>query len=155
MSYAIEVRKVPVRLKSLAGENYQANFFLHSARAKDYQPETVGDRLNALEVRFLPCEIDGCPTLVRLTSLAFVELAKSGFEVERMYEVGAYRERVALHLTTGDRLEGDLLYEAATESHRVSDLLNRSSIRFLMMLEGGKTFFILKEAIDRVELQVG
>ena len=47
MSYAIEVQRVPVRLRTLGGEDLTATCFVHPVGHADYRPESIGDRLNS------------------------------------------------------------------------------------------------------------
>ena len=152
MDYAIEVTQTRIRLRTQAGEEIEAMVFVHPVGHADYRPETVGDRLNDPDTRFLPCEIDGENHLVRLTSLAYAAVSVPVPEVESMETVGATRSSVELHLKSNDRLRGDLLYEAERGEERVSDMLNRSDNRFLVLIDGKTTYFVLRDAVDRVKL---
>lgn len=152
MSYAIDVTRIPVRLKTLQGEDIEGAVFVHPVGHADFRPESVGDRLNDPEMRFLPCDVDGERQLVRLSSISYVVMTEPTPEVEVLEAVGATRASAELWLRSGDRLAGDLLYEAERGEERISDMLNRSRSRFLVLLDQETTYFVQCDAIDRVKL---
>lgn len=152
MSYAIDVTRIPIRLRTLRGEDFDATVFVHPVGHADYRSESVGDRLNADDRSFLPCEIEDESQLVRLSSISFVVMTEPAPEVESLQTVGAIRSAVELWLKSEDRLQGELLYEAKRGEERVSDMLNRTSRRFLVLVDGETTYFVLRDAIDRVKL---
>jgi hypothetical protein len=152
MSYAIEVARVPIRLRTLRGENIDATVFVRPVGHADFRPESVGDRLNDPDTRFLPCKIDGESQLVRLSAISYVVMTEPAPEVESLQAVGAIRSPAELWLKSNDRLSGDLLYEAKRGEERVSDMLNRSGRRFLVLVDGQTTYFVQRDAIDRVRL---
>jgi hypothetical protein len=149
MSYAIEVRKVPVRIHGIRGDAFDADVFLHSARPHDPGVETISDRLNSVEEHFLPCRTDTGVQLVRLEAIAYLESVDPGPELKRLEEVGAAEIRVELCLENGDRLSGDLRCELAV-GHRLSDYLNTDESRFVLLIEGSRVLFVNKNVIDRV-----
>jgi len=149
MTLAIEVHKVDVRLHTLGGETHRASLFLHACRAREAHPETVGDRLNDRSTEFLPCEIGENVQLLRLASLAYVEMDEPPPEVQEMTEVGAHRETVELHLVSGDVLHGELFCEDQYGSCRVSDLLNTETV-FLLLDGDDRVCYVRRQAIDRV-----
>lgn len=152
MSYAIDVDQIPIRLHTLRGEDVEAAVFVHPVGHADFRPESVGDRLNDPDTRFLPCYIDGESQLVRLSSISYVEMTAPVPELESLEAVGAVRTSVELWLKSGDRLRGDLLYEAERGEERVSDMLNRGRYRFLILVDGASACFVQSDAIDRVKL---
>ena len=152
MDYAIDVTRTPIHLKTLAGEEIDATVFVHPVGHADYRPESVGDRLNDPETEFLPCEIDGESFLVRLESISYAVMTEPVPEVASMDTVGAIRSPVELQMKSADWLRGDLIYEAERGEERVSDMLNRSHGRFLVLRDGDKTYFVLRDAVDRVRL---
>jgi len=152
MSYAIDVTRIPIRLRTLHGEDIDATVFVHPVGHADYRSESVGDRLNDPDTQFLPCEIDGESQLVRISSISYVEMTEPVPEVESLQAVGAIRSPVGLWLKSNDRLQGDLLYEAERGEERVSDMLNRSTYRFLVLIDGQTSYFVQRDAIDRVRL---
>jgi hypothetical protein len=152
MDYAIEVTRIPIHLKTLTGEEIHAAAFVHPVGHADYRPESVGDRLNDPEAQFLPCEVDGEKYLVRLESVSYVVTTEVVPEVESMETVGAIHSHVELWLRSGERLQGDLIYEAERGEERVSDMLNRSRSRFLVLIQGDRTYFVLRDAVDRVKV---
>ena len=91
MSYAIDVSRIPIRLRTLRGEDIDAAVFVHPVGHADFRPESVGDRLNDPDTRFLPCTIDGESQLVRLSSISYVLMTEPVPEVESLEAVGATR----------------------------------------------------------------
>ena len=152
MTYAIDVTRTPIRLRTLQGEDIEGAVFVHPVGHADFRPETVADRLNDPETRFLPCDVDGERQLVRLSSISYVAMTEPTPEVEALEAVGATRASAELWLRSGDRLAGDLLYEAERGEERISDMLNRSRSRFLVLVDQETTYFVHCDAIDRVKL---
>ena len=152
MSYTIDVARIPIRLRTLLGEDIDATVFVHPVGHADYRPESVGDRLNDPDTHFLPCEIDGESQLVRLSSISYVVMAEPPPELVSLETVGATRSPAELWLKSNDQLKGDLLYEAERGEERVSDMLNRTPSRFLVLVDGEATYFVQCDAIDRVKL---
>lgn len=152
MDYSIDVSRTPIRLKTLTGEEIDATVFVHPVGHADYRPESVGDRLNDPDTKFLPCEIDGESQLVSLSSISYAVMTEPVPEVESLETVGATHSQVELWLKSSDRLKGVLLYEAERGEERVSDMLNRTENRFLVLTDGSTTYFVLRDAVDRVKL---
>ena len=152
MSYAIDVTPVPIQLRTLRGEDFDATVFVRPVGHADYRAESVGDRLNDPDTHFLTCKIDGESQLVRLSSISYVLATEPPPEVESLQTVGATRSPVELWLQSNDRLKGDLLYEAQRGEERVSDMLNRASYRFVVLIDEQMTYFVQCDAIDRVKL---
>jgi len=152
MTYTIDVARIPIRLRTLLGEDIDATVFVHPVGHADYRPESVGDRLNDPDTHFLPCEIDGESQLVRLSSISYVVMAEPPPELVSLETVGATRSPAELWLKSNDQLKGDLLYEAERGEERVSDMLNRTRSRFLVLVNGETTYFVQRDAIDRVKL---
>ena len=152
MTYSIDVNRAQIRQKTLKGENIEGAFLVHTVGHADYRPETVGDRLNDPQTRFLPCDVGGERQLVRLSSISYVAMTEPTPEVEDLEAVGAIRASAELWLRSGDRLAGDLLYEAERGEERISDMLNRSRSRFLVLVDQETTYFVHCDAIDRVKL---
>ena len=149
MSYAIEVRKVPVWIQGIRGDGFDADVFLHSAKPHDPGVETISDRLNNAEEHFLPCRVDSGVYLVRLEGIAYLECIDPSLELKRMDEVGAAEVRVEMVLATGEHLIGNLMCQLAV-GHRLSDYLNTDNSRFLLLIEDSRVLFVNKNVIDRV-----
>ena len=94
MDYAIDVTRIPIRLKTLNGEHVDVTVFVHSVGHADYRPESVGDRLNDPDTQFLPCEIDGQSHLVSLSSISYAVMTEPVPEVQSLETVGATQEQV-------------------------------------------------------------
>ena len=78
------------------GRASEVVLFLHTVSPHLFATETVADRLNDPETRFLPCEIEGRTELIRLGSFSYVEIRGLAPEVERLEEIGAVRSKVEL-----------------------------------------------------------
>ena len=152
MDLTVQVERVAATVVDRKGRSSELAFFLHTVSPHLFATETVFERLNDPDCRFLPCEIGGRTELIRLSSLSYVEVHGLAPEIERLEEIGAVRTRVELELDCGDSLAGELVYEAPPNADRVSDLLNRRATRFLLLVSGERTLFVRRDAIARVHL---
>jgi hypothetical protein len=150
MDLTIQVERVAASIVDRKGRSSEIVFFLHTVSPHSFATETVADRLNDPETRFLPCEIGGRTELVRLSSLSYVEIHGLAPEIERLQEIGAVHSNVELELDCGDSLAGELIYEAPPNTDRVSDLLNSRATRFLLLVSGERTLFVRSDAVARV-----
>jgi hypothetical protein len=150
MSLAVQVDRVRVRLHRLRGGEMDAVLFVHMVGLADAHPQTVANRLNESGTRFLPFEIEDRATLVKLSSIAAVELLEEPPEVSFLVQVGGARAAVEIVLRTGRHLEGELLYKAPEERRRVLDLLNTTDERFILLRSGGRYYLVQRDAIDQV-----
>jgi hypothetical protein len=148
VSFAVEVQTVAVRLVG-AGLAVDGEVFLHVVGGSGH-PETLGERLNDLSVRFLPCRVDGRVELVRVDGISFVEARAPLPELREIEEVGAVRQQVDVELAGGYHLGGELVYTRPPGSQRVSDLLNSGAERFLLLLDGDQARYLRRDALVRV-----
>lgn len=152
MDLTLQVERVAASIVDSRGRTSELTFFLHNVSPHHFATETVFERLNDPETRFLPCEFEKHTELVRLSSLSYVEMHGQAPEIKRLEETGAVRRKVELELDCGDSLAGELIYEAPQTADRVSDLLNSRAPRFLLLVSGERTLFIRRDAIARVHL---
>lgn len=152
MDLTLQVERVEASIVDRKGRSSDVVLFLHTVSPHLFATETVADRLNDPDSRFLPAEVGGRTELLRLGSLSYVEVPGLAPEIERLDEIGAVHARVELELDCGQRLDGELIYEAPPETQRVSDLLNSRSTRFLLLASGGRTLFVHRDAVARVRL---
>ena len=152
MDLTIQVERVAASIVDKKGRAREIVFFLHTVSPHLFATETVADRLNDPDTRFLPCEIEGRTELIRLSSLSYVEVHGLAPEMERLQEIGAVHSDVELELDCGDSLAGEMLYEAPPNTDRVSDLLNSRATRFLLLAIGDRTLFVRRDAVSRVRL---
>jgi hypothetical protein len=152
MDLTLQVERVAASVVDHRGRTNELVIFLHTVSPHHFSTETVFDRLNDPETRFLPCEIDGRTELVRLGSLSYVEVHGLTPELERLQEIGAIHSDVELELDCGDSLSGELIYEAPPRTNRVSDLLNSRATRFLLLTAGERTLFVRRDAVARIHL---
>ena len=152
MDLTIQVERVAASIVDKKGRAREVVFFVHTVSPHLFATETVADRLNDPETRFLPCEVEGRTELVRLSSLSYVEIQGLAPEMERLQEIGAVHSDVELELDCGDILAGELLYEAPPTTDRVSDLLNSRATPFLLLASGNRTLFVRRDAVAWVRL---
>lgn len=150
MDLSIQVERVAASIVDLKGRSSEIIFFLHTVSPHLFSTETVFDRLNDPESRFLPCEFEQRTELIRLSSLSYVEVRGLAPEIERLQEIGGVRRKVELELDCGDLLAGELIYAAPPAADRVLDLLNSLSTRFLLLSSGERSLFVRRDAIARV-----
>lgn len=150
MSYALEVSNLPVRLHTADGRVVEAEVFLHAVGGSG-RPETLEDRLNDPDLRFLPCRVAGRVELVHLERVAVVEALAPLPELERLAEIGAVRQSVEVELAGGRALQGELVYSRPPGSQRVSDLLNSGNERFLLLVDGAaRALYVRRDELLRV-----
>ena len=152
MDLTLQVERVAASIVDRQGRSSEVAFFVHTVSPHLFASETVADRLNDPETRFLPCEVAGRTELVRLSALSYVEIQGLVPEIERLEEIGAAHSDVELELDCGAALAGQLIYEAPPNTDRVSDLLNERATRFLLLASGNRTLFVRRDAIARVRL---
>jgi hypothetical protein len=149
VSTRLEVSGVVARVVPIHGEPLEAVFFLRPTGAQGRTSETLGERLAEPGVRFIPTEIDGGISFLRLSSLAYVEHFGELTELARLAELGAWREPVEISLVSGERLSGDLVYLMPPDRRRVSDLLNDAG-RFLLLVDDNYARYVNRDAIEQV-----
>jgi hypothetical protein len=148
--YALQVRPVPVRVVGFDGLSRAGTVFLHLASERANGPETLGDRLNDPEVCFLPLRVGERVELVHLEWVAQVEAAADLSELDQWLQVGARCAPVEIELVTGERLSGEFVYALPAGGQRVSDLLNRTTLRFFLLLNGATARYLQRRALLRV-----
>ncbi len=152
MSLEIEVDKLTAHLVELDGASSEVAFFLHQVGPHAPRHESVGDRLNDPQSRFLPCETEGFTWLLRVGSIAYVRFSQPPPELALLEEVGASRARVDVVLRSGEHLRGELVYEARSATGRVSDYLNSSPPQFLLVQAREGTYYVNRDAISRIRV---
>jgi len=143
--------RVTTRVISLSGDVRDVDVFLGPAVHRQYETETLGERLNAEGLRFLPVAAGEKVELLQLDYIADVQLEGLAPEVARLDDIGASRKAVTVHLSTGDMLKGDLVYVMPKERPRVSDVLNSPGNQFLLLVEAGRSHYVNRKAVVRVE----
>lgn len=147
--FGIASTLLPIRLVLLWGEALAGAVFLRQTSSPLHGPETLGDRLNEPETAFLPIAVGGRVEVVRLGAVAYVEHRAELPEIDRLRELGASAEPVAIELMTGETLEGELLALARPERSRLSDILNRGET-FVSLATPGRTLYVNRDAMARV-----
>lgn len=147
-AFGIASTLLPIRLVLLWGEALAGAVFLRQTSSPLHGPETLGDRLNEPESAFLPIAVGGRVEVVRLGAVAYVEHRAELPEIDRLRELGAAAEPVAIELMTGETLEGKLLALAPPERSRLSDILNRGET-FVPLAAPGRTLYVNRDAIAR------
>jgi len=155
MTLAVPVRKLTVQLVDVRGERSSAVVFLHAVSSHDPRPETLGDRLNATDATFLPCQVGEEVELVQLSWLSYLEVSGTLPEVDGLKAVGAHEEEVDLELAHGEKLSATMIYEARVGRDRVSDVLNAEGLEFLLLTDEDRTLYVRRGAIVRVHVREG
>jgi hypothetical protein len=143
--------RVTTRVVSMLGEARDLDVFLGAAQHRHYDTETLGERLNAEGLQFLPVAAGEKFELLRLDYIADVQLDGTDPGLENLDKIGAARSTVTFHLSTGDKLEGDLVYVMPRDRPRVSDVLNSPALQFFLLVEHGRSHYVNRKAVVRVE----
>lgn len=147
--FALAMDRLPVRLVTFSGESLEGEVFLHSGSDLHPGPESLRERLNDTHYQFLPCKIGERVELVHLRWIAYVETPGSLPELVADEEAGAGHRAATVRLTSGEVLEGDVVYLRPDGSRRLSDLLNAGEERFFIMTAPGATRCVNREAVLR------
>jgi hypothetical protein len=143
--------RVPTRVLSVSGDTRDLDVFLGPALHRHHEMETLGERLNAQGLQFLPVATGEKVELLQIDHIADVQLEGVPPEVERLDEVGAARETVTVHLSSGATLRGELVYIMPKDRPRVSDALNSPDGQFFLLVEPGRCHYVNRKAVVRVE----
>jgi hypothetical protein len=143
--------RVTTRMVSLAGDAREVDVFLGPALHRHHESETLGERLNAHGLQFLPVATGDKVELLQLDYIADVQLDGTAPELDRLEYLGAVRKRVTVHFSTGNELHGELVYMMPKESPRVSDALNCPGPQFMLLVEEGRFHYVNRKAVVRVE----
>lgn len=146
----IEVAREPVRVVTRAGAKFLAEVFVHQASDLHPGAETLLDRLNHPQDRFLPCQVGGREELLHLDQLAMIEQDTEPPELAHLDELNAFHGGMEMELVTGQVLRGEIVYLAPSERSRISDLLNHPTDRFLLTITGTVYRYVHRGAIVRV-----
>lgn len=147
----MQVSPVTVRLYLWNGEPLEATFYLRPAETPgDTVWESLGERLNDPQARFLACRIAGHVELLNVDAVAYVEVEGTLPEVAQEDTVGALRLPATVSLRSGESLAGEFLAILPPERSRLSDLLSVPTERFLLFVDPFKARYIHREAIGRV-----
>lgn len=146
----VSVSPREVRICDLRGERFEAEIFLHEAGDRRPGPETLEDRLNDPQTRFMPCRIDDEVHLLHLDRIAWVEEDGTSPRAAEMLEMDAARTPVELTLTFGEVVRGDLVYLLPEARRRPSDALNLSGDPFLLLVTPESTRYVHRAAVLRV-----
>jgi hypothetical protein len=150
-TYKIGVAGVTAQVTLWNGKAMSCAFYLRLAGASSpSNRETLGERLNDSQTRFLACKVDERVELVSLKAISFIRVPGALPEVEMLEQLGAIRQPARVTLTCGYSLNGDFFSILPSSRSRLSDLLNLSDERFLLFLTPGATAYIQRDSIVRV-----
>jgi hypothetical protein len=130
--YRIEKTRVPVVLRTLAGERVEGDVFLQPYSQHRRGREEVVDLLNAGEPFFPVRCRDGAIRIIAKDRLVEVELLEPPSEDDAR-PLGAREAQVELTLADGRRYGACIFYEVPTARPRLLDYLNRLSQPFLLV----------------------
>ncbi len=143
--------RITTRVVSVMGDARNLDVFLGAAQHRQYDTETLSERLNADGLQFLPVAFGEKFELLRLDYIAELQLDGVAPEVELLDSMGAARSAVTVHLSTGGTLKGDMVYVMPRERPRVSDVLNSPENQFFLLVEPGCSHYVNRKAVVRVE----
>lgn len=143
--------RVSTRVVSFSGDTREVDVFLGPALRRHYETETLGERLNAQGLQFLPVSAGDKIELLQLDYIADVQIDGEAPELERVEFASATRKPVTVHLSNGSAVRGDFIYMMPRERPRVSDALNDPSHQFLLVVEPGRSHYLNRKAVVRVE----
>jgi|SRR6185295_15535602 len=149
-SYRLGVAGIAAEVILWNGESVSTSFYLRLASSQGLGRETLGERLNDPETRFLPCKIEDRVELLSLKWISYVRVPDMLPEVRQLHELGAVRQRARVMVQSGYVLDGEFLYMLPTSRSRLSDLLNESNERFLLFLAPAAALYINRDTIVRV-----
>jgi hypothetical protein len=149
-SYKLGVAGIAAEVVLWNGESVATSFYLRLASAQGIGRETLGERLNDPETRFLPCKIDDRVELLSLKWISYLRVPGILPEVVQREELGAVRQRARVAVQSGYVLEGEFLSMLPAARSRLSDLLNACSERFLLFLAPAAVLYINRDTIVRV-----
>ncbi len=148
--YKVGVAGIAAEVVLATGESLSAAFYLRLASLQGMGRETLGERLNDADTRFVPCKVDDRVELLNLDRISFLRVSGPLPEVAHQEELGASRQSARIIVQGGYLLEGEFLCILPTARSRLSDLLNDSSDRFLLFLAPAAAFYINRDAIVRI-----
>lgn len=148
--YRVAVSDFSAFMLLLNGDCFEASFYLRLSSAYGYGKETLGERLNDPDTRFLACKVQEEVQLVHLSSIDFIQVQGALPEAEYREHVGASRQPATVTLRTGETMRGEFLSILPPNRSRVSDLLNSPDERFLLFFTEGMTLFVNRDSILRV-----
>jgi hypothetical protein len=143
--------RVTTRVVSFSGDTREVDVFLGPALRRHYETETLSERLNAQGLQFLPVSAGDKVELLQLDYIADVQIEGEAPELERVEFASATRKQVTVHLSNGSAVRGEFVYMMPRERPRVSDALNDPSHLFLLVIEPGRSHYVNRKAVVRVE----
>lgn len=152
MSLKLEVDRLAVLLASLAGDKRRTTFFVPVPDSVTSPFSCLTAQLDDPAIEFLPCRIDERTSLIRCDWIAYVEVESDRVDWVALEQAGGISTAIELDLVTGERLAGHLMMEGPEYARRVSDYLNRSTIRFVLLRTSAAAFYVNRRAVARVHL---
>jgi hypothetical protein len=149
-SYKLAVAGISAEVVFWSGKSMLTSFYLRLASSQGMRRETLGERLNDPETRFLACKTGDRTELLNPDWLSHLRVFGPLAEVGQQEEVGAKRQPAWLTLQSGCVLRGEFLSVQSVERSRLSDLLNASGDRFLLFLMPAAAMYVNRSAIVRV-----
>lgn len=148
-TYKIGVAGITAQVTFWNGKALSCSFYLRLAGAAANR-ETLGERLNDPQTRFLACKVDERVELVSLKAISFIRVAGTLPEVEAQEQLGAVRQPARVTLASGYSLTGEFLSIMPSARARLSDLLNLADEQFLLFLGSNATLYLQRDSIVRV-----
>lgn len=152
---AIEITSLAVMIGDGSPSPRQGVVFLRTASEHHIGAETLAERLADPHTHFLPIESEGELELVNLDQLDWIGCAGGDLlELSLLAEVGANRQPVRCELGSGETLVGELVYQAPESASRISDVVNDTQRRFLLVTTGDTARYVNRARIRTVRFGV-
>jgi hypothetical protein len=145
----VGVAGITSRVTFLDGKPLVVSFYLRLSGTPAGR-ETLGERLNDPETRFLACKVDERVEILNLSAISLIRVQGALPEIEAQERQGAVRRAARVAMRCGETLRGEFLCVASSTRARLSDLLNAPDQRFLLFLTEGRGVYLRREAIVRV-----
>ena len=149
-SYKLGVAGVAAEIILWNGDPVAASFYLRLASVSGSERETLGKRLNEAGVRFIPCKVGDHVELLNLDWVSYIRVAGTPPEILQRERLGATRNRAKVLMQSGYQLEGQFLDVMPSARARLSDLLNITADRFLLLVAPAAVLYINRQSIVRV-----
>lgn len=149
-SYKLGVAGLAADIILWNGESLSASFYLRLSSAKRIGRETLGERLNDPQTRFLPCKIAERIELVNLETISHILVPGPLPEIAQREQFGAVRQKAKVFTQAGFVLDGEFLSVLPEARSRLSDLLNLTGDRFLLFLARAAALYVNRASIVRV-----
>lgn len=148
--FAEPVVAVSVQVGFSSGVVCAATVLLQPESPRHLETQTLGERLNARGLRFLPLQRDGRTELVALAHIEHVAALPDDAELAELDEHDGLCAPVAMELASGRVVRGELRYGLPRGACTVGDVLDAPDVRFLLVQSCEVLTYVRRDAVVRV-----